>query len=124
MSIPMIDRQLSISLDALLQRLQRFLRAYVCENRPGEVGVDWIVHPNGEGPDAAILEALKACPELWATAVPPECCIVHRADLHRYAGERSGNLIHNAEVFIAVRAAAVRRDIEAREHHERCGNPR
>ena len=41
----------------------------------------WVTEGVDDGPERVILEAMKATPELWLHALPPEVCIVPRKSL-------------------------------------------
>lgn len=71
----------------LLRRLHPFVRAYARtpDVEMPEHDLVWM-DEIGSGPGKTILAAMKTHPELWAEALPEECCIVPRAMLEKIAG--------------------------------------
>jgi hypothetical protein len=77
-------------MDRLFHNLRRFLRAYARTEEQQKTLPDLdIVFAVGvdDSPEDAVLDAIRTCPEMWASAVPPECCIVSRKTLQRIVGE-------------------------------------
>ena len=77
----------------LLDRLRRYMRAIPAapDRDMPEHDVVWVASVSRQdqiydSPEQTILEAIRQHPELWATAVPPECCIVPRQALTEYLG--------------------------------------
>ena len=73
---------------ALLRSLEKFITVYPRDEKVTipECSVAWETTLEC-GPMDAVRDAIAMCPELWAHAVPEECCIVPRAVLARLLGE-------------------------------------
>jgi molybdopterin-guanine dinucleotide biosynthesis protein A len=87
------NSRLTATLTTLLHRLRRYVEVVPMmeDDKLPEHDVVWMSYP-GDGsfednPAQAILQALKEHPELWAQAIPDDCCIVPRAHLKVLAGE-------------------------------------
>jgi hypothetical protein len=78
----LVRRRIASAMDRLTNALKRYLRAYPMleGDKMPEHDLVWVTGSDG-GPERVILEALKATPELWLQALPPEVCIVPREAL-------------------------------------------
>ena len=105
--------RLRAAMDHLLYRLRRWVAVYPmhdADELPKHI-VRWLAGPDGEGPQRAILDAIKMTPELWSGAVPTNCCIVHRDTLAKYVGA-------DAAEYMAGYGAMAVEDQAARCRHE------
>jgi hypothetical protein len=75
----LVRHRIAFAMDRLMQALKRYLRAYPMleGDKMPEHDVVWFTELDG-GPERVILEAIKATPELWLQALPPEVCVVPR----------------------------------------------
>jgi hypothetical protein len=100
------------AIERLLHRLRRFVRVYpmkVDDVMP-EHDLVWVEELSGASPGKAILDALKANPELWRDALPPEVCIVSRKALEQ-CGLSADIINHLADMgdhFVGGHAAKFR----------------
>jgi hypothetical protein len=115
------DMRLQAAMHGLLHRLRRFARAMPMNPTADLPAHDivWVTEIE-RSPNATIIEMIKANPELWAEALPQECCIVHRETLKKYVGADATEYMesHGANA-VASHAARVLHEMEARERHER-----
>jgi hypothetical protein len=77
--------------DRLFHDLRDFIRVYATTKEaqdalPDDLDVVFVQDVGGNGPAEIISAAIRSCPELWAEALPPECCIVPRSTLDKIAG--------------------------------------
>lgn len=113
------DTRLRHAMDHLLHRLRKFMRAYP-EKRDEPLpdhDVVWVTEFDG-GPEKVILQAIRMCPDLWASALPEDVCIVRKADLERIALAAhmpgvTDVLVANGAYSVDRHAAMFRRDLEA-----------
>src|SRR4029453_6585265 len=75
----LVRHRIAFAMDRLMQALKRYMRAYPMleGDQMPEHDVVWVKELDG-GPERLILEAIRATPELWLQALPPEVCIVPR----------------------------------------------
>jgi hypothetical protein len=115
------DQRLQAAMHALLHRLRRFVRALPMtpDTDLPEHDIVWTTEVD-RSPNGTIIEMIKAHPELWVEALPPECCIVHRETLKKYVGADATEYMesHGANA-VATQAARVLYEMEARERRER-----
>lgn len=104
-------RRFGWALQRLLHALKPFMRAYAKtpedQGRADELELDlvWVTDLDG-GPGQAVLDALRANPELWSKALPEEVCIVPRRAIEKIAGQSlSDHLRVAGESIIATHAA-------------------
>ena len=111
-------------MDRLLHDLRDWVRVYTrheadMEKLP-ELDLAWVTGVSGNGPEETILEAVKANPELWAAAIPAECCIVHRKTLEKYVGADAAEYMAGyGATAVADQAARLRHEVERRERDKR-----
>lgn len=116
------NSRLRASMTMLLHRLRRYIQVVPMmeDDKLPEHDVCWVSWP-GSGryddcPEHVIQQALKESPELWAHAIPEDCCIVPRAHLKVLGGELTAEsmMLHGAG--LVERAAAIaRHEAEERE---------
>ena len=76
----------------------------------------WMTGVNGDGPGQAILEAIRANPELCEHAVPEGLCIVPRETLEKLLGaDATENLAMIGSGAVMRYAAHARYDAEQRQ---------
>lgn len=91
------NNRLRYAMDRLLYKLRDWVRVYPMlesDSMPRH-DVAWNTGIDG-GPVPDILEAIKMHPEMWADAIPKECCIVSRQMLAK--------LLSNEDVVEALAA--------------------
>ena len=91
MQTALAQSQVDSRLKAGMARLLYRLRDYMCaiplqDDAMPEHDLSWEAPVGRGGPDQVILDAIKMTPELWAGAIPNNCCIVHRETLAKYVG--------------------------------------
>ena len=81
------NNRLRYAMDRLLHRLLRFVGPYPIRegDTMPEHDLQWMAEI-GSDPAGTILDAIRMHPELWAEALPQECCIVRRDMLAKYVG--------------------------------------
>lgn len=96
------------ALRAAMQRmfhdLRDFVRVYARTEEEQKTLPDLdVVWASGieEGPDGIVMDAVKSCPDMWAEALPSECCVVPRAMLRKMVS------VAEADVLEAYGAAMV-----------------
>ena len=114
------QRQLRGAMDRLLHKLRGWVRVYTrleedMDKLP-DLDTAWVVGVDGDGPQKAILDAIKMHPDLWAEALPAECCIVHRETLKKYVGNDAAEYMaaHGANA-VTNQAARLLYEAELRE---------
>lgn len=117
------ENELGHALAHLLDSLREWIRVY-----PFEEGVDlpahdvvWVDSVTGDGgPGRAILQAIKMYPELWAEAIPPECCIIRREALEALTNKDvAAALALHGEAAVENSAYRVRSEHERAQWEER-----
>ena len=80
------DTRLRAAMFRLLHGLERCMGVYPFhqDDKMPEHRVVWMTEIGPRGPDGTILDAIKMHPELWAHALPEDCCIVPRKLLEKY----------------------------------------
>ena len=115
------SRKLQIALIRLFEGLRHFVRVHPIhrDDKMPEHDVVW-VDELSSGPAQSLREAIGANPELWAHALPAECCIVHRETLKKYVGSDAAEYMagYGANA-VAYQAARLQHEIEMREQRER-----
>jgi hypothetical protein len=114
--------RLRYAMDRLLHRLRPYIRAYTRtpDVKMPEHKLAWVTMAGSGGyddsPAQVISAAIEEHPELWAHAIPEECCIVHRKTLEEYAGSAAAEMMadHGAAI-VADRAFRLRYEAEERE---------
>jgi hypothetical protein len=78
-----VRHRIAGAMDRLMDGLKRYMRAYpmLQDDQMPEHDLVWVTEGVDDGPERVILEAMKATPELWLHALPPEVCIVPRKSL-------------------------------------------
>lgn len=115
------DKQLHAAMHGLLHRLRRFVRAMPMtpDGDLPEHDIVWMTEID-HSPNGTIIEMIKAHPELWADALPQECCIVHRETLRRHVGSDVAEYMESCGTnAVANHAARVLYEIEERRRDER-----
>ena len=118
------DNRLAAAMYRLLDRLRPFMRAYprTSEEMP-EHDMVWETAING-GPEHVILEAIKANPALWESALPPDVCVVPRKMLEQisvlspelidYMASIGANMIISQALWEQDRQEALKDEMERR----------
>ena len=120
------QRRLRYAMDRLLHKLRDWVRVYTrleedMDKLP-DLDTAWVVGVDGDGPQKTILDAIKMTPELWAGAVPPQCCIVHRETLKKYVGADAAEYMAGAgAAAVEDQADRLRHEADMREQRERYG---
>lgn len=115
------NNRLRFAMDRLFYKLKRYVRVYgrTPDDRMPDHDIAWETHID-HGPETAILNAIKMHPELWAEAVPSECCIVHRETLKKYIGADAAEyLAHHGVAAVAAQAARLLHETDETERRER-----
>jgi hypothetical protein len=120
------DSRKRYAFDRLLHRLRRFMHAYprVMDDKMPDHEIVWLDEIERGGPAQTIRDAIKAHPDLWAEAIPQECCIVHRETLKKYVGADAAEYMesHGANA-VANQAARLLYEEQERERNERYSQP-
>ncbi len=95
-----IDNRLRCAMERLLHRLRKFVEArpMLEDYAMPPHDVVWITYLE-DGPARAILDAIKANPELWRPSLPAEVCIVPKAMLEQLVG---AGALHTLEGYGAM----------------------
>lgn len=115
------SRKLQIALVRLFEGLRHFIRVHPIrrEDQMPEHDIVWVDEIK-TGPAQTLLAAIKANPELWRDAVPPECCIVHRETLKKYVGADAAEYMANhGDAAVAGHASRVLYEAEQRQMRKR-----
>src|SRR5262249_50453234 len=116
------NHRLRYAMDHLLHNLRKWVRIYPMRETDimPEHDIAWMTGVSGDGAGPIVLEAIKMHPELWADAIPVECCIVHRETLKKYLGADAAEYLaaHGAHA-VETKAARLRYEAEQREGRER-----
>lgn len=121
-----MDRhRLRFAVDRLLDALRDWVRVYTRSEEDmaklPDHDVVWVTESD-EGPGKVILDAIKMHPELWAGAIPDQCCIVHRETLRKYVGADAAEyMASGGTVTVADQAARLRHENEECEMRKRYG---
>ena len=117
---------MAAAMHRLLHKLKDFVRIYgrtpEDEVKMPDYDVAWVAGVrDGEGPDAAILEALKATPAIWVQALPEEVCIVPRKQLQVICQnvDIAEMLASEGMMIVESRAAKHLYEMEERERAQR-----
>lgn len=109
--------QLAATMDRLLRRLKRFVRAYPMIDEPmPEHDIVWVSGVDVGGPITEIIDAVQRDPALWRDAIPEGFCIVPKIALEK-AGLSSDVIRYFSEMgeaAVATHAARRRYDAEQR----------
>ncbi len=101
------DDRLRCVLDRLLHRLRNFVEARpmleVYAMPPHDVV--WLTYPE-DGPERAILNAIKANPELWRPSLPEEVCIVPKGMLEQLVGADALHMLEGYGAMMVARDAS------------------
>lgn len=111
--------RIAAAMHALFDNLRPFMRAYAAteaeQKALPELDLVWVTGVDG-GPDMVLHEAIRSTPELWAAAVPDECCIVPRDVLRALIGADAGDgLSMQGAAMVENYAARFRLDAERRD---------
>lgn len=113
------DNRLRPAMQRLMHNLREWVRVYPMrqDDAMPEHDVNWVSGLSGQGPERAVLDAISEAPELWAHALPAQCCIVHWETLKKYVGADAAEYMamHGSNA-VENQAARVRYE---REHKER-----
>lgn len=120
----MSRHRLRFAMERLLHNLRHYVRVYL--RTPDEQMPDhdivWETHI-GHGPWNVVTDAIKACPALWAPALPTECCIVNREMLRKQVGADLADYMEGVGVnAVDNQAARFLYEIDERERNERYGS--
>lgn len=112
-----IDRRLRPAMMRLFDSLRQYVRVYT--RTPNEIvpehDIVWETHI-GHGPERTLLDAIKMAPEMWAEAVPSECCIVHRETLKKYVGADAAEyMAGHGQAAVESQAARLRHEADLRD---------
>lgn len=123
----MKQHRLRFAMDRLLHSLRDWVRVYTRSEEDmaklPDHDIAWVTGVSGEGPGKVVLDAIKMTPELWAGAVPTNCCIVHRETLTKYVGADAAEYMAGAgTAAVEDQAARLRHEADMREQRERYGN--
>ena len=120
------NNRLRYAMDRLLHRLLRFVGPYPIRegDTMPEHDLQWMAEI-GSDPAGTILDAIRMHPELWAEALPQECCIVRRDMLAKYVGADAVEALASYGAnAVDNQAARLRHEFEERERRERYGKRR
>lgn len=113
------DNRLRPAMHRLMGNLREWVRVHPMrqDDVMPEYDVTWVSGLSGQGPEKVVFDAISETPELWAHAIPAECCIVHRETLKKYVGADATEYMamHGANA-VSNQAARVRFE---REHKDR-----
>ncbi len=118
------DIRLRYGMERLLHGLRRFVGVYPIreDDKMPEHDVVWMVE-HKDSPQQTILEAIKSTPELWAPAIPTECCVVNREMLRKFVGADMAEYMEGIGAnAVDNQAARLRYESEERERRERFGS--
>lgn len=106
--------RIAAAMHALFDKLRPFMRAYA-RTEAGqkdlpELDMVWVTGVDG-GPEVVLQGAIRSHPELWAAAIPDECCIVPREVLRTLIGS-------DAADGLAMHGAAMVENYATRFRHE------
>lgn len=107
--------RLAAAMDRLLHNLREWVQVYPMreDDKMPAHDVVWVAGISGDGPGATILEAMKTSPELWAHAIPEECCIVPRELLQKHLGsDLTEYLARHGANRVQIQAARARYEAE------------
>lgn len=111
--------RIAAAMHAMFDNLRPFMRAYAATEAAQkdlpELDIVWVTGVDG-GPDVVVQGAIRSHPELWASAVPDECCIVPRDVLRALIGKDAADgLSMQGAAMVENYAARFRHDAERRD---------
>ncbi len=101
------DNRMRYAMDRLLHRLRKFVEAHPMREDYSMPPYDiaWITYLE-DGPERAILDAIKASPELWRPLLPEEVCIVPKGMLEELVGAADLHALEGYGAMMISQAAS------------------